>query len=426
MDDSDPPDWAGWQRSWLTSMTGYSLIAAPERADALEQKLSERLPQGQLLIPITGYSRNIERMAEFLNLIYSGNQQAWYDAISLQVATVASHPDSADTVAYQLGNEITVETVSQALRAWAADNNITVPGNARAYDSETIPYYVEFYLAPAVQAARAASLTSYGHADAARIVLGSLGDGGTAEARQWLDELLNYQIVGTYAGALSGQRVYEVIDTVSVHYIGNTSNIEPIWNDWVGQGRIDSLWTTEEIGSRSATNGEGAGRAIRTLADQLHWLYSKDLTPADGRVAFYDWDVNGPNDATSAATSVAALYDFFGDTPFSTEETEVALGDEQLVFTRVRLTSTLDPNKRARAYWTEEVSAPHSISEIALSFADWNGSADIELTHFSPSGPRSEQHQLSISNGAAQLVLNQPAVINGRGHAILITAHKTQ
>lgn len=72
------------------------------------------------------------------------------------------------------------------------------------------------------------------------------------------------------------------------------------------------------------------------------------------------------------------------------------------------------------------MSAPHSISEIALSFADWNGSADIELTHFSPSGPRSEQHQLSISNGTAQLVLNQPVVINGRGHAILITAHKTQ
>lgn len=422
VDDTEPPVWAKWQRSWLTTMTGFSLIDAPERVDLLIEKVTTRLQRGDILLPIPGYSRNDERMAKYLDFIHNGGVATWQEAVALQVSSLANLNSGTGKIYYQLGNEITVESMSEALRNWASSRTVDIAGQAQAYDPYSIPFYVEYYLAPTVSAARKASQQIYGDPNRVQIILGSLGDGGTTEAKSWLDKLLNYEAEGTFANDMAGVKVYDMVQTVSVHYIGSTTNLQPIWDDWVGVSTILNLWTTEEIGSRSALSGEGAARAARTLADQLHWFYSNNLSPEQSRVAFYDWNVDGPQADTSAATSVDDLFAFLGHTPLMTNLQIIDSVDLDFSLTQVRLEPSLQTDRQALVYWPADSDQSRVITQFALSFTGWTADVEITVHHYSPSGVTREMHTVSLDNGQTDLILDQAIHLDGRGHAILITA----
>jgi hypothetical protein len=72
VDDTEPPEWASWLRSWLGAITGYELVVDPGKVDTLKERLATRLQKSDVMVPIPGYTKNAEKMAEYLDLIHSG------------------------------------------------------------------------------------------------------------------------------------------------------------------------------------------------------------------------------------------------------------------------------------------------------------------------------------------------------------------
>ena len=421
VDDTEPPEWASWLRSWLGAITGYELVVDPGKVDTLKERLATRLQKSDVMVPIPGYTKNAEKMAEYLDLIHSGGVAVWRDAVRSQVLGLGELDPTKSKVFYQLGNEITVVAMSENIRSWGISHGLEVPGAAQEYDEAIIPFYVEYYLAPTIAAASDASLQVYGDRDTVQLVLGSIGDGGTPQAQAWLDSLLGYELKGDFAPSLQGKKVFELVDIISVHYIGTTGKIQPIWDRWVGAGTITGLWTTEEIGHRSASSGEGAGRALRTVANQLDWFYSQKITPAQSRVALYDWNLDGPNSNTSAGHALDTLYDFLGHSPLTTSVSEIVFTDSNFNLQQVQLVPTRNPSLLASVIWADDGSAAETINSISLALPMIDQVVDVVVHYFSPLGHHVNAYTLDVASGELHIDLVSPLAFGGRGHALLVT-----
>jgi hypothetical protein len=418
----ESPEWASWIRNWMVGVTGMNLVNDPTLESKLSQKASAALLGGDLMMPIPGFARNEDNMAEFLDLIHDGGVTTWQATVRTQVETIFPLDPAASRVFYQLGNEITTEKMSLNVRKWAASRGIFIPGEAIGYDPETIFYYVEYYLAPSVEAALSASESLYGDRDAINLVLGSIGNGGTTGGRNWLDLLLDYEIQGSFAPSLAGVKVYDIVDIISVQYVGSTENLDFTWDKWMNVGNIKGLWTTEEIGHNSAKSGESLGRALITAASHLHWFYDRNISPAESRVAFFDWNLSGPIADTSADDSMSLLFDFFGHTPFDTFKEDFTVPDDATQYSKVQLHSLLEPNKRAITVWAVRNEGAVTFNSTHMDAEGWTGTVEVTIYYFSPAGIVSETYTTQASQGVYTIPINEPVILGAETrHALLVT-----
>ena len=415
--------WASWVRHWLVSSTGMSLVNDPSLASALYDSAAADLGTHDLMLPITGFVKDGPSMSEFLNLIQDGGVTAWQEAVRSEVETMSLLDPSAKRVFYQLGNEITQSTISTNLRNWASSRGIVIPGVAGSFDMELIPYYAEYFLAPTVDMVMQSSTQYFGDPLAAIIVLGSIGNALTTDARAWLDALLNYQVQGIYAPAQQGKHVYELADLISVHYVGPNTVLDEIWNKWKGQGRLRGLWTTEEIGSKAVDAGQGAGRALLTAAEQLNWFYKRSLTPEQSRVAFYDWNRNGPVVGTSPDEAMLTMHDFIADAPLEVFVDGVTLVGEVGALQTYRFNSLLDGGKRMIVVTPDFTEPGLNASVISVQFdkEGWSGGVTASVHQFSPAGHGLITATVSTTATGYDVTLSPAASLQGDGSALLIT-----
>lgn len=194
------------------------------------------------------------------------------------------------TIYWQLGNEVNAynrfhvtpnpdaETLDTSLQKILPNGD---PVNAADY--------VEYYLAPAVEAIRAASLDIYNDPERIRIVCGSVSGIRKEKNRRFLDALLNTTVRGERAPSLRGKRAWELIDIITIHYAhGSHDVLEPLFRDWVQTNKVEGIWITEELGAR----GAGAYAVAQVVFRYLDFWsrHQRFWTPDSARITFWGDD----------------------------------------------------------------------------------------------------------------------------------------
>lgn len=275
-------------------------------------------------------ARKEEEVALFMDSVeaddgLSFRQKVFNRAVELHEAKLKVGSADQDLI-WTFGNEITSLKYVLNLRAWAEEPVEPV----KRSDPWIIPYYVEYYLAPAVQAINEAEVATGAEIP---VLLGSIGNANNPVRRRFLNELLEYEVVGTYASSLSGLRVADILDNIDIHYlVGKNVHVhnekgkyikhlkgsyeialDEIYDPWVEAGPVNGLWSTEEVGQSSANKGQGAAKAMVVTSRYLHWWGKNDISPERGRVLFFGAKL-GPADV-SADLAMQTLFSFLGDTP---------------------------------------------------------------------------------------------------------------
>jgi len=220
------------------------------------------------------------QFAAYMDAIIADAGTLWRDVVYLRGQEVAAL-EAAHQVYWQIGNEINADSYLRNINLYFGRTDTDL--------LSIIPVYVEYFLAPTLQALHKVETDS---GRPVHIALGSIAGFSHDNSALFLDTLLNYQITGDYAPALAGTHVYEWINLLTTHYSMNASTPDDPdrWRDvltrsysqWVGVADIQGIWSTEEVGIRAAENGRGASAALRVMVRYLDWIsefqYSGDTT----------------------------------------------------------------------------------------------------------------------------------------------------
>lgn len=416
--------WAGTERAWLGYLTGLNLMDYPNKINDLVAEVSARIQSRDVIVSITGFGGDADTgtslMGRLFDMHREGNGGSWQAAVEAQVQALSPLDPDAKHLTYQLGNEIGKQTFSEALRAWATSKGLTLPGTAQEHDLELIPYYVEYYLAPTVEAAQRASLAYYGDAEAVNLALGSIPNGGTPGARAFLDALLAYEVQGDYAPTLTGKKVNELVDLITAHYVGASDNLGLIWDKWAGVGSLHGLWTTEVVGIRSATDGAGAASVLFELGNHLGWHYAKGFLPEQARVSVYGWSDNNGIAAADADEALSTFYAFMGDAPLEVEKNYATVASTGSPLKTVQFNSVTDNDKRAVAVTAEQQSATGTLQAVTVAKAGWAGAVTAQVHLFTAAGHQVLPASVVDTGSAYQVTLTRGAQVSG-GSAVLVT-----
>jgi hypothetical protein len=178
------------------------------------------------------------------------------------------------------------------------DSDSSWPWNSKnEHDNAIIPYYVEYYLAPTVEAFRQSETSDYKF----RLMLGSIAGAYKWESRQWLKDLLGYTIKGTYldgSSNLKGKKVAEVVDYISLQYLAchddvtfSDGSTTKNWrnalfdvNSWIKDyPNIKEIWATEEVGFDFTPANDVFG--AKAFARYMRWNADHSGKPV--RVSFW-------------------------------------------------------------------------------------------------------------------------------------------
>jgi hypothetical protein len=302
-----------------------------------------------LIVPIGGLvsARFPDRVRLYLNQIQQDQGKAWKDRVYRQATAVAKNVPPSQ-YAFQVGNEINSRHYTETMSLWRGN-----PPQAKYIqnDETIIPIYVEYYLAPTVEAIRKASRDAYRDDNRIRIMLGSLANANNDRSQEWLQSLLSYTVEGKYAPTLAGQQVNQLVNIISTHYLVTADDqdwqnkLNTLWAQWVGRGRITGIWATEELGKQRALKGRGAETALKVTARYLDWWSRRRLRPEQSRISFWGWELGQPK--TRGEDGMNALFQCLGNTPLRSlslkNNPELQSGDlEAHLFE-----TTAKPSKRA-------------------------------------------------------------------------------
>ena len=333
------------------------------------------------------------KVALFMDSIEADGGTAFREAVfnrAVKLDSVRLKVGTTDQVLYWMfGNEITSLPYVLNLRAWAEEP--VQP--AKHGDPWIIPYYVEYYLAPAVQAIREAEVATGVDIP---VFLGSIGNASNPARRDFLYQVLNYVVAGTYADTLAGQRVADIVDHVGIHYtVAKNAHVkdekgkyikhlkgsfelalDEMYDPWVASGILDGLWATEEVGRKVGNKGYGAAKAMVVTSRYLHWWAKKDISPEQGRAVFFGTTI-GPADVT-ANLAMQTLFGFLGATPLVEILDAVAPPADDW---ETYLFESVDNNNKRVAFivpsWSDTV--PDSFTEFEIDATLWPGSIAAEV-----------------------------------------------
>jgi hypothetical protein len=271
-----------------------------------------------LIVPIGGLvsARFPDRVRLYLDKIQQDQGKAWKERVYRQAMAVAKHAPNSK-YAFQVGNEINSRHYTETMSLWRGN-----PSQAKYIqnDETIIPIYVEYYLAPTVEAIRKASREAYkGDDNRMKIMLGSLANANNDRSQEWLQALLTYRVEGKYAPSLAGQQVNQLVNIISTHYLVTADDqdwrnkLNTLWGQWVGRGRVTGIWATEELGKQRALKGRGAETALKVTARYLDWWSSRKIRPEQSRISFWGWEMGQPK--TRGEDGMAALYQCLGNVP---------------------------------------------------------------------------------------------------------------
>lgn len=182
--------------------------------------------------------------------------------LSQHMAAKSNLTANRPNVFWQIGNEINNKRLSDSIHAWLGDGII-----GKSNDLSIISTYVEMWFAPSAEGIRKNN---------GKIILGSVASASNPQAVLFINTLLRYKIVGTFAPSLTGKTVAELIDIGSIHYsMGSDNYTDPL----LAFSNINKLvWTTEEVGYGSAIAEVGMPQALRSIGRAFDWWLDNATT----------------------------------------------------------------------------------------------------------------------------------------------------
>ncbi|MEW6507707.1 MAG: T9SS type A sorting domain-containing protein [Bacteroidota bacterium] len=425
------PAWASWVRSYANTerLVGMSLLDTnhqilPNMLDSLENTMS-RVPTNIDIMTTEGglgSARDTARVNAYMRFIESDQAQTWKEVVRQQSVRLALLPNGSSRIYWQIGNEISSQSYSKTLRLWNGQDPNKV-GDGQPYDMFIIPLYVEYLLAPTVEAIDSASVAVLGARGRIKICLGSITNAHNPNARVWGDSLLNYQIAGTFAPSIAGKRVYELVHLITLHYVmgvAPTSSWQTImdgFKTWVGRGSITGIWSTEEVGIRAATRGAGAVVGSLVTARYLNWCITNNLSPLQVRTNYYGWN-QGPS-GTRVDEANQTVYDFLGPTRLALVEAAQVIYD----FPNLESHAFLSENKSKGVIFTflERGSVDTGyVSLLTLPKKAWGNISSATAHVFTTSGHQVVPLALTTTGDSFRL---QPATTIPLGREVAIIIH---
>jgi hypothetical protein len=222
---------------------------------------------------------------------------------------------------WEIGNEINSE------RRFSLENRPLKKGAtgvaAHLNIIEHAQDYLEYYLAPVVEALRTASAEILGDPHAVQLFCGSLTWPRSPHTLAFLRIILQGTVRGDHAPSLSGKNGYQLVDSIAVHYtLANHVVMDTYYDEWVASGKVRSLWNTEELGAKGRGDYMVALLSFRYLS---YWL-DRDWDPDRARMIFYGDRMERPGISTRGDQMQLHLGRFFrNDSLFRIPPSEVEM-----------------------------------------------------------------------------------------------------
>ncbi|MBI1227826.1 MAG: PKD domain-containing protein [Bacteroidetes bacterium] len=385
------PAWGGWVRDYVQHSTGFDLVDFTGPLLAVDtvklNNLFSYLSTIDTDVDILqldgglGQAKDTVKAKSFINMIEADSAAFWKSLVYRQCNKLAQLPNSQYRLYYQLGNEITSAALSSSIRY-----AMGMPYSSGSdYDISLIPYFVEQYMAPTIEAIDSASVHSFGAKGKINICLGSITNAGNNAALPYTEALLNYTITGTNAPSLAGKKVYELVNIITIHYMMGNSSAN-VWQNringylgWVGTGRIKGVWSTEEVGIQKATAGAGAAYSARATFRYLKTAIDNNYASDVVRTNYWAWE-NGPGN-TQVNDFNSELYDFLGD---------VKLKYVDPIGTGFPNSANLESygflNSASNTGVLAIMASSSSVSQINLHKQGWGNVSAVSLTRYNTDG----------------------------------------
>ena len=331
-----PPAWTAYvgslynPRSWAQSVRDVGGVGAVgfDYADpvgslatfnqTLTLNIAPQILQYDQVLSVGGLGsgRDQAAVSKFMNSVKSDAANTYRDALYQRAKAVALLNGGVDKAYWQFGNEINSQKFSETLHGWAGDGVVPI-----ASDTTTIPWLVEYFLAPGAEGVRQASQELFADSSRIHIMLGSIAAASNLNSQAFLNALLDYRIVGTYSPTLAGKYVYEIVDTLSIHYAVGTAGSK--WRDFldglhqnrIGKGSVRGVVSTEEVGQAAANLDYGMSTAVQVLTRYMDWWLTNNISPNHGHVFFYGSNLGAVG--TSIDELMPTLHSFLGDVPLT-------------------------------------------------------------------------------------------------------------
>jgi hypothetical protein len=204
-------------------------------------------------------------------------------------------PTANNSVLWQWGNEVNGKN-------WDPSLTNDPPAN----QASQVPFYAEAYFARGIEATYRVSQDLYGDSQRIPVVSGSFANIYNVNYRNWMRDVLNYQVTGAYAPTLAGDAIWQHMDILTVHYPftageGGGAVMQEMWDEWIASGKIPSLWVTEDHGQQGGGPSTILARSMRYLG----WIATNGANASRTRLCW--WGTNDNDDPGGQAIEAVNL-----------------------------------------------------------------------------------------------------------------------
>lgn len=162
-------------------------------------------------------------------------------------------------------------------------------------------YYVNDFLAPAIEAAERASQDVYGDPLKIQIALGSMNPYNQPNLK-FLASVMDRTFDGRQAPTLKGEPVWKHIDLLTVHYMAGSprtiATLQQYHDDYLKPGKVKGIWLTEDHGHA----GKGPVTILERGLRFLGWAAKNNLSGAQTRLCWWGENAREPGGSGTEAT----------------------------------------------------------------------------------------------------------------------------
>ena len=421
----DPAPWGSSLRDpggpgrfgyWLPSARNSARMTSAD-SGSLEE-LRRHIARGAVVLNVGGLGsgRDTGLVTGFLDEVRRDGGATWKRELADRTRRVAGLPGATDRIYWQFGNELNGPRFLDNLAQWGGISRTSAEETMR----QVIPLYVEYFLAPGVEAIRSASQGVHGDPGRIHVMLGSLANARHPRSQRWFDQLLDYTVKGDYAKSLAGRKVNEIVDTLSIHYLVSATDdgwagiMDSLTQKWVGHGAVRGIWSTEELGVRRAQAGQGASTGLRVASRYLDWWLRHGWTAEQGHCFFWGAGMGQPG--TRADDALRAMLEFTGQEPLA-RLAGADTGDlEGYLF------GVAGDRKRVLIAFPREpsIGGGVTLNWAVMPASGWSGSMRARLLHYTPEGVQSLSATVSGIAGGGYRISPQKPVDMREGSALLV------
>jgi len=221
-------------------------------------------------------------------------------------------PAANTNLVWEMGNEV-VSGHFDPRGIWKNIQNKSAKGKGRednffGYDlAWKENYYVNDFLAPAIEATERAALDVYKDPRAIRIALGSMNP-YNRENITFLRNVMDRKFESVQAPTLNGEPVWKHIDLITVHYMtGSTRTIETLQgylDNYVRTGKVRGIWITEDHGN----GGKGPVTILDRGLRYLDWIARNGLDAEQTRLCWWGEAQKDPGGQGTEATRLLGAF----------------------------------------------------------------------------------------------------------------------